>query len=258
MDVAIRILFCLSLQKNSTTDFCWRSRTTGKAVVCAQGDYDEALIYTGQGRDLASSWPSAHAAVMEVMESWLLFSRQVEGCGARFRSSRGRSPPHDDHVTLGNIQSFYGRMAREKALDKASIFLRAPSSITASAIQASQPGALARQHGLAKRGIASNCSAESIWMHSATQEFGKAGKASAGATGIAARPDIAAASRNCAARRLNISMPRAKLPAAAHASCLGTVHLNAAYIHLDGGDYQRAEEESASAYELAKEKTTTS
>ena len=35
---------------------------------------------------------------------------------------------------------------------------------------------------------------------------------------------------------------------------VGTVHLNAAYIHLDGGDYQRAEEESASAYELAKEK----
>ena len=35
---------------------------------------------------------------------------------------------------------------------------------------------------------------------------------------------------------------------------LGTVHINAAYIHLDGGDFQRAEEESASAYELAKEK----
>ena len=34
----------------------------------------------------------------------------------------------------------------------------------------------------------------------------------------------------------------------------GTVYLNAAYIHLDSGDFQRAEEEAASAYEVAEEK----
>lgn len=34
----------------------------------------------------------------------------------------------------------------------------------------------------------------------------------------------------------------------------GTVYLNAAYIHLDNGDFQRAEEESSSAYRLAGEK----
>ena len=38
---------------------------------------------------------------------------------------------------------------------------------------------------------------------------------------------------------------------------LGTVYLNAAYIHLDGGDFQRAEEESESAYKLADEKHDT-
>ena len=35
---------------------------------------------------------------------------------------------------------------------------------------------------------------------------------------------------------------------------VGTVYLNAAYIHLDGGDFQRAEEEAVSAYELGEEK----
>jgi tetratricopeptide (TPR) repeat protein len=35
---------------------------------------------------------------------------------------------------------------------------------------------------------------------------------------------------------------------------VGTVYLNAAYIHLDGGDFQRAEEEAASAYEVAEPK----
>src|SRR5260370_3369803 len=35
---------------------------------------------------------------------------------------------------------------------------------------------------------------------------------------------------------------------------LGTVYMNAAYIHLDGGDFQRAEEEAASAYEVAEQK----
>jgi tetratricopeptide (TPR) repeat protein len=34
----------------------------------------------------------------------------------------------------------------------------------------------------------------------------------------------------------------------------GTVYLNAAYIHLDSGDFQRAEEEAASAYEVAEKK----
>jgi len=34
----------------------------------------------------------------------------------------------------------------------------------------------------------------------------------------------------------------------------GTVYLNAAYIHLDGGDFQRAEKESSSAYRLAEQK----
>src|ERR1039457_6725508 len=34
----------------------------------------------------------------------------------------------------------------------------------------------------------------------------------------------------------------------------GTVYLNAAYIHLDSGDFQRAEEEAASAYDVAEEK----
>jgi tetratricopeptide (TPR) repeat protein len=34
----------------------------------------------------------------------------------------------------------------------------------------------------------------------------------------------------------------------------GTVYLNAAYIHLDGGDFQRAEKEAATAYDVAEEK----
>ena len=34
----------------------------------------------------------------------------------------------------------------------------------------------------------------------------------------------------------------------------GTVYLNAAYIHLDGGDFHRAEAEASSAYELGEEK----
>ncbi|MBZ5666682.1 MAG: tetratricopeptide repeat protein, partial [Acidobacteriia bacterium] len=35
---------------------------------------------------------------------------------------------------------------------------------------------------------------------------------------------------------------------------VGTVYLNAAYIHLDGGDFQRAEEEAESAYDVAEQK----
>ena len=69
--------FVLSLEKSWTTGFCWPSFISGRAAACGgEGEYDEALIYTGKGRELALALGHPRmAAVMQVLESWLLFQQ---------------------------------------------------------------------------------------------------------------------------------------------------------------------------------------
>jgi tetratricopeptide (TPR) repeat protein len=89
----------------------WNARCHRK-----KGEYDEALKRSGVGRELAQTlgFPRM-AAVMRVLESWLLFqkgqyreaARILDQAEAALRSS-------DDHITLGNIYSAHGRMVRRQ------------------------------------------------------------------------------------------------------------------------------------------------
>jgi tetratricopeptide (TPR) repeat protein len=89
----------------------WNARCHRK-----KGEYDEALKRAGVGRELAQAlgFPNM-AAVMRVLESWLLFqkgqfreaSRILDQAEAALRNS-------DDHITLGNIYSAHGRMVRRQ------------------------------------------------------------------------------------------------------------------------------------------------
>jgi tetratricopeptide (TPR) repeat protein len=89
----------------------WNARCHRK-----KGEYDEALKRAGVGRELAQAlgFP-AMAAVMRVLESWLLFQkgqyreaeRILDQAEAALRNS-------DDHMTLGNIYSAHGRMVRRQ------------------------------------------------------------------------------------------------------------------------------------------------
>src|SRR6478672_5166198 len=89
----------------------WNARCHRK-----KGEYDEALKRAGVGRELAQvlGFPNM-AAVMRVLESWLLFqkgqfreaSRILDQAAAALRNS-------DDHITLGNIYSAHGRMVRRQ------------------------------------------------------------------------------------------------------------------------------------------------
>jgi tetratricopeptide (TPR) repeat protein len=89
----------------------WNARCHRK-----KGEYDEALKRAGVGRELAQAlgFPKM-AAVMRVLESWLLFQkgqyreaeRILDQAEAALRSS-------DDDITLGNIYSAHGRMVRRQ------------------------------------------------------------------------------------------------------------------------------------------------
>ncbi|MGO8986659.1 MAG: hypothetical protein ACLQFM_17890, partial [Terriglobales bacterium] len=91
--------------------YFWKGRCLRR-----RGEYDEALIYTVKGKDLASELGHARmAAVMQVLEGWLYFQQGKWKEAVRISQAAERVLAEtDDYVTLGNIQSFYGRMARRE------------------------------------------------------------------------------------------------------------------------------------------------
>jgi tetratricopeptide (TPR) repeat protein len=89
----------------------WNARCHRK-----KGEYDEALKRAGVGRELAMAlgFPKM-AAVMRVLESWLLFQKGHGREAARILDQAEAALRNtDDDITLGNIYSAHGRMIRRQ------------------------------------------------------------------------------------------------------------------------------------------------
>jgi tetratricopeptide (TPR) repeat protein len=230
--------------------YFWKGRCLRR-----RGDYDEALIYTGKGRDLALALGHLRmAAVMQVLESWLLFQQGKWKEAVRIsQAAENTLRETDDYVTLGNIQSFYGRMARrEGRFDKAIEFFE--SAIRYYGQRDPRHLNLARSlanMALAKRGIALQL------QKRIDRDAQRRRKTPASREGKASGTSHDYRSRLTQLRREaleHLEAARAIYQQRPNHHGAGTVYLNAAYIHLDSGDFQRAEEEAASAYEVAEQK----
>jgi tetratricopeptide (TPR) repeat protein len=245
--------------------YFWKGRCLRR-----RGEYDEALIYTGKGKDLALALGHLRmAAVMQVLESWLLFQQGKWKEAVRIsQAAESVLRKTDDYVTLGNIQSFYGRMARrEGRFDKAIEFFE--SAIGHYGKRDPRHPNLARSlanMALAKRGIALQLQKRIDRDVQRRRKTSVSRQGKPGATSAVSRNQD---SRENDSRKHNYRGRLAQLrrEALEHLEAAraiyqqrpnhhgaGTVYLNAAYIHLDSGDFQRAEEEAASAYEVAEEK----
>ena len=89
----------------------WKARCHRK-----RGEYDDAFAHTIRARDLAleCGFPRM-AAVIRVLESWLQFQRgKHKEALATLREAETVLSETDDHVSLGNIQSTYGRICRQE------------------------------------------------------------------------------------------------------------------------------------------------
>jgi tetratricopeptide (TPR) repeat protein len=226
----------------------WKARCLRKA-----GEYDRALEITRHGVELARAMGSPKmAAVMRTLESWLLFQRgQTKEAVSILQESEAALRSTDDFITLGNIQSTYGRIAlREGRYDHAmqyfeaslDIFRRRPSlegylarSLTNTA-QAKRFAALQlrrvidarreRQQGAkADRAAAQQKSAQLERMHELLRT---------------AEEDLVKA--DSIYKRMDNH----------HGA--GNVDVNLANIYLDRGDLDRAEERAAEALALASSK----
>src|SRR5450759_3257640 len=240
--------------------YFWKGRCLRR-----RGEYDEALIYTGKGKDLAVALGHMRmAAVMQVLESWLLFQRgQWKEAMRISQAAESALRETDDYVTLGNIQSFYGRMARrEGRFDKAIEFFE--NAIRHYGKRDPRHPNLARSlanMALAKRGIALQLQKR---IDRDAQRRRKTSASRLGKPSATSRDSRDQDSRKHDYRGRLAQLRREALEHLEAARAIyqqrpnhhgvGTVYLNAAYIHLDSGDFQRAEEEAASAYDVAEQK----
>ncbi len=257
IDTAIRHFdFVLGLpgelndQESLSIVFFWKARCLRR-----RGEYEKALIFANQGKDsaLALGFPRM-AALSEVLESWLLFQKgklkEAEQVSRHAESVLGET---DDYVTLGNIYSFYGRMARragryDKAIDH---FNQAIGEFRRRDPQHPNLARSLANIALAKRAIALQL----------RRKIDKQAERR--------RKDLSATSKGPAASVVDNRQRLEKL----HKEIIhhldeaseiyshhpnhhgvGTVQLNYAYALLDDGDYQGAEAKAKNAYLLGEEK----
>jgi tetratricopeptide (TPR) repeat protein len=81
-----------------------------------KGEYDQALAFAVKGRELASGLGHPPmAAVMRVLESWLLFPKgDAKQAIEILQEAEATLSKTDDYLTLGNIHSSHGRIARRQ------------------------------------------------------------------------------------------------------------------------------------------------
>jgi tetratricopeptide (TPR) repeat protein len=227
----------------------WKGRCLRK-----KGEYDEALTYTLRGKDLALELGHPRmAAVMRVLESWLLFQKGKSREAANIlREAQAVLQETDDYVTLGNIHSSYGRMARregryEKAIEHFN------SSIEEYKKRDPQHPNLARSlanMALAKRRIAVQLQrkidkdAERRRKGSSTGELNRTSN----------RHDRARLSQLREEALAHLDDANAIYLHHPNHHGAGTAHLNSGYIYLDNYDFDRAEAKATIAYHLGEEK----
>ena len=218
------------------------------------GRYDTALKYTVTGKALACQLHHPKmAAVMQVMESWLLFQ---EGKAQEARRSLNEAEAvlleTDDYVSRGNIQSAYGRIARRQGrYDQA--LEHFTNSIEEYKKRSSQHRNLARalaNIAFVKRLIALRLGRK------IDREAAQRWRTARGAAPVA-QP------RN----RERAHLERLRGEALAHLDQaeqiythyddhrgLGTVRVHRGFLCLDSGDLDRAASEAAAAYRLGQDK----
>src|ERR1035441_6192877 len=234
--------------------YFWKGRCLRR-----RGEYDEALIHTVKGKELALALGHPRmAAVMQVLEGWLCFQQGKWKDAVRISQEAERVLVEtDDYVTLGNIQSFYGRMARrEGRFDKAIEFFE--RAIEHYGKRDPQHPNLARSlanMALSKRGIALQLQKRIDREVQRRRKTPTNRSRNAGDKSSPTNRDYRARLSRLRSEALeHLEAARAIYQQRPSHHGVGTVYLNAAYIHLDSGDFQRAEQEAVSAYDVAAEK----
>jgi tetratricopeptide (TPR) repeat protein len=218
-----------------------------------KGEYDQALAFAVKGRDLALKLGHAPmGAVMCVLESWLLFQKgNAKEAVEILQNADAILSKSDDYLTLGNINSSYGRIARRQGRYQHAI----ESFTTAIALYRK----LDPQHRNVARSLNNMAYVKRLM---ALQLRRKIDMEAARRRKAAARGGTANGRGKASYRVRFEKLHQEALAELGEAQAifenygnhhgLGGVHLNYGYLHLDNGDLEDAEREAESAFHLGE------
>jgi tetratricopeptide (TPR) repeat protein len=220
-----------------------------------KGEYDEALAYAVKGRELAMELGhEPMAAVMRVLESWLWFQKgSAKQALQILQEAEAALSKTDDHLTLGNIYSSYGRIARRQGR-----YQHAIEHFTAAI-------ARYRKRDPRHRNIARSLNNLALVKRLIALQLRRKIDADAARRRKAATRGRAKDNGGKDLHRNRFEQLHqealAELDEAAaiyqhyrNHHGLGSVHLNYGYLHLDNGDLEYAEREAKAAFQLGEEK----
>ncbi|HLO08995.1 MAG TPA: tetratricopeptide repeat protein [Terriglobales bacterium] len=220
-----------------------------------KGEYDQALAFAVKGRELASELGhQPMAAVMRVLESWLFFQKgDAEQATEILEEAEAILSQTDDFLTLGNIHSSYGRIARRQGR-----YQHAIDSFTKAIAQYKKRDPLHRNvarslnnMAYVKRLIALQLRRKIDAEAARRRKAATRGRASNGQ----GKPQYRGRFEQLRQEALaELAEAAAIYEQYENHHGLGSVHLNYAYLHLDNGDLEHAESAAKTAFRLGEEK----
>jgi tetratricopeptide (TPR) repeat protein len=228
----------------------WKGRCLRK-----KGEYDDALAYTTAGRDIALELGhQPMAAVMRVMESWLFFQKgKSEEAIHILREAEAILRKTDDYLTLGNIHSSYGRIARQQGR-----YQHAIEHFDAAIAEYKKRDPL---HRNVARSLANSAHVKRLIALELRRKIdadvvrrrknAARGGSNRRTAGIQYRPRFEQL-REEAFSALDEAAAIYKQYPDYHG--IGSVHLNYGHLHLDSGDLEHADAEAGKAFQLGEQK----
>jgi tetratricopeptide (TPR) repeat protein len=220
-----------------------------------KGEYDGALAYAVKGRDLAMELGhEPMAAVMRVLESWLFFQKgNVKAALQILQEAEAALSKTDDYLTLGNIHSSYGRIARRQGR-----YQHAIHHFTAAIAQYRKRDPRHRNIARSLNNLASAKRSIALQLRRKI-DAEAARRRKAASRGRASENGGHSQHRNRFEQLRQEALAELAEAAAIYKEYrnhhgLGTVHLTYGYLHLDNGDLEFAESEAKTAFRLGEEK----
>jgi tetratricopeptide (TPR) repeat protein len=220
-----------------------------------RGEYDEALAFTIEGRDLAGKLGhEPMAAVMRVLESWLCFQKDSPKEAERIlRAAQPVLQKTDDYVTLGNIYSSYGRIALRQGRYQHAIdhFVAALGEYKKRDPRHRNVARSLNNLAYAKRLIALQLRRKIDADVVRSRNPSNSGPAKTRNSRVQYRSRFEQL-RQEAFAALDEAAEIYRLHSNNHG--IGNVHLNYGYLYLDNGDVERADGEAVAAFQAGEEK----